>query len=74
MRRRVVLKSGESCQIAYTIAVADSKEEAIDLAKKYREFQNINRAFELAWTESQVEMKYMGIKSTQANLYQIMAF
>lgn len=73
MRRRVVLKSGESCQIAYTIAVADSKEEAIDLAKKYREFQNINRAFELAWTESQVEMKYMGIKSTQANLYQIMA-
>lgn len=73
MRRRVVLNSGESCKIAYTIAVADTKGEAIALAKKYREFQNVIRAFELAWTESQVEMKYMGIKSTQANLYQIMA-
>lgn len=73
VRRRIRLRGGESCKIAYTTAVADSREEAVELAKKYREFQNINRAFELAWTESQVEMKYMGIKSTQANLYQIMA-
>ncbi|WP_163191902.1 GH36-type glycosyl hydrolase domain-containing protein [Clostridium thermarum] len=73
MRRRIRLRGGESCKIAFTIAVADSKEEAIELSRKYREFQNINRAFELSWTESQVEMKYMGIKSTQANLYQIMA-
>jgi cellobiose phosphorylase len=73
MRRRIRLKGGDSCKIAYTTVVADSKEEAVELAKKYREYQNINRAFELSWTESQVEMKYMGIKSTQANLYQIMA-
>ncbi len=29
--------------------------------------------FELAWSQTQVDMKYLGIKSTQANLYQVMA-
>jgi cyclic beta-1,2-glucan synthetase len=73
MRRRVKIKPGESSSIAYTLGVADSKEAVVELARKYREMQNVNRVFELSWTQSMVEMKYLGIKSNQANLYQLMA-
>jgi cellobiose phosphorylase len=73
MRKRVRIESGETCTIAYTTAVANSKEDAIELAKKYRELNNVNRAFEVALTQNAVEMKYLGIKSLQANLYQSMA-
>ncbi|MDP4177408.1 MAG: glucoamylase family protein [Bacillota bacterium] len=73
MRRRVKIRPGETCKIAFALAVADSAQEAENIARKYREMQNINRVFELSWTQSQVEMKYLGIKSNQANLYQIMA-
>ena len=73
IRRRVKIKPGETCVIAFTTSIASSKEEAISLAKKYSEFHNVNRVFELAWSHTQVDMKYLGIKSTQANLYQVLA-
>lgn len=73
IRRRLKLKPGETVKLAYTTAVADTREEAIELARKYSEMHSVNRVFEIAWTQTQVEMKYLGIKSTQANLYQHMA-
>jgi len=73
LRRRIKIKAGDTCVIAFTTSIAGSKEEVINLAKKYSEFHNINRVFELAWSQTQVDMKYLGIKSTQANLYQVMA-
>jgi cyclic beta-1,2-glucan synthetase len=73
IRVRVRVAPGKTSRLAYTTAAAGSREEALELALKYREMQNISRTFELAWTQTQVEMKYLGIKSAQANLYQIMA-
>ncbi|MFL0268601.1 GH36-type glycosyl hydrolase domain-containing protein [Candidatus Clostridium radicumherbarum] len=73
IRKRVKIKPGETVKVAYTTAVCETREESIELAKKYNEYNNINRVFELAWTQTQVEMNYLGIKSTQANLYQLMA-
>ncbi|MBU3189325.1 cyclic beta 1-2 glucan synthetase [Clostridium bowmanii] len=73
IRRRVKIKPGGTCIIAFTTSIASSRAEVIILAKKYSELHNVNRMFELAWSHTQVEMKYLGIKSTQANLYQVMA-
>lgn len=73
LRRRVKIKPRETCRITYTTGVGNSKEEVVELARKYKEPQNINRVFELAWTQTAVELKYLGIKSNQANLYQLMA-
>ncbi|MDT8718698.1 cyclic beta 1-2 glucan synthetase [Clostridium sp. 19966] len=73
IRRSFRLKPGGSVKIAYTTATANSRAEVIEMAKKYKEFQNTTRVFELAWTKSILEMKYMGIRSTQVNLYQLMA-
>ncbi|MBC2579722.1 GH36-type glycosyl hydrolase domain-containing protein [Clostridium sp. DJ247] len=73
MRVRVTIGKGETCRVAYTTAVADSKEEIIDIAKKYKDLGNVDRAFDLTWSATQLELSYLGIKSTQANMYQSMA-
>lgn len=73
MRVRVSIGKGETCRLAYTTAVGDSNEQVIELAKKYSDINNINRVFELAWSSIQVEMNYLGIKSSQANIYQSIA-
>ncbi|WP_410506262.1 GH36-type glycosyl hydrolase domain-containing protein [Haloimpatiens sp. FM7315] len=70
LRRKIKIPRGSRCQIVYTMAFANSKEEVIDLAKKYSEYSNIERNFVLSWTQAQLEMKYLGVKSSQANLYQ----
>ena len=72
IRIRIKIESGKSYKIAYTTAAANSKEQCIKIALKYREMRNVSRTFELAWTQTLVEMKYLGIKSAQANLYQLM--
>ncbi len=73
LRRKIKVKAGESCVIAFTTSIGNSKGEVLALAKKYSEVHNVNRVFDLAWSQTQVDMKYLGIKSTQANLYQEMA-
>ena len=73
MRKRIRIRPGATCRIAYTLAVTNSREEALELGVKYSEMQNVSRAFDLAFNQSSVEMQYLGIKSPQANLYQLMA-
>ncbi|MBI6873201.1 GH36-type glycosyl hydrolase domain-containing protein [Clostridium aciditolerans] len=73
MRVRMKIEAGETCTAAFTTAVGDSKDEVVELAKKYADIRNISRVFELSWSGVQLEMKYLGIKSAQANLYQLMA-
>ncbi len=72
IRRKIKIKPGSSCGISYISSVTESKEDAISLAAKYSELQNVNRVFSLAWSQSQVELNYLGIKPNQANLYQCM--
>ncbi|WP_027625800.1 GH36-type glycosyl hydrolase domain-containing protein [Clostridium lundense] len=73
IRIRVKMPPKETCKIAYITAVGESKEDVIRLARKYRDWNNVNRVFELAWTQSQVETRYLGINSSICNLYQSMA-
>jgi cellobiose phosphorylase len=73
IRRRVSIKPGHSCKISFISSISDSKEDAISIAEKYSELQNVRRVFSMAWSESQVELKYLGIKPNQANLYQLIA-
>ncbi|WP_125154038.1 GH36-type glycosyl hydrolase domain-containing protein [Clostridium rectalis] len=73
LRVRIKLPPKSSTKVAYVMGMADSKEEVIKLSEKYREWGNINRTFELGLTQSILETRYLGIKSSMANLYQKMA-
>lgn len=73
MRVRVKVPPQGTIKVSYTMGIGNSRNEVVDLAKKYKDIHNVDRIFELSWTQAQLEMKYLGIKSSQANLYQLMA-
>jgi cyclic beta-1,2-glucan synthetase len=73
MRIRVFIPAGETVQVSYITGVADSRESAISLAREHQGSNMPYRAQELAWTHSQVELRYLNITAGQASLFQVMA-
>ena len=73
IRRRVRIEPGMSAAVAFTTAVADSRDEALTLADHYREIVAVSRAFELAWAHSQVEHRSRNWSAQDAHVYQRLA-
>jgi cyclic beta-1,2-glucan synthetase len=73
LRRRVRLQPGETARLTFTTAVAQSREEALALAGKYHDTAIFERAAQLAWTQSQVEMRHHNIDAEEAHLFQRLA-
>ncbi len=70
LRVRVHLEPGTSSVVAFTTAVAESRDEALALADQYREPAAAARAFELAWAHSQIEHSHRGWSPEEAHLFQ----
>ncbi|MHC1684125.1 MAG: glucoamylase family protein [Clostridiaceae bacterium] len=73
IRRRIKISADETVKLFFITAVGYSKDEMIAVAKKYNDEGSCNRIFSLAQTQSLVELKYLGIKYPQANLFTFMA-
>jgi cyclic beta-1,2-glucan synthetase len=73
IRSAVTLKAGEEKEIYYLTGVGESKEEVIDIIKKYKDIPRIEKAYEAYNYANQLEIKHMGIRSAQANIYQSLA-
>ncbi|MFV9503709.1 MAG: GH36-type glycosyl hydrolase domain-containing protein [Oscillochloridaceae bacterium umkhey_bin13] len=73
LRRRVRIAPGASAQITFVIGVAESRAEAVALAARLRDPAATERAFELAWTQSQVELHDLAIDADQAHRFQRLA-
>ena len=73
IRRRVRIEPGASAVVAFTTAVADTREEALTLADHYRETSAVARAFELAWAHTQVEHRHRNWSAQDAHLFQRLA-
>jgi cellobiose phosphorylase len=73
IRRRVSVAAGDTVQISYITGVAETREAAVAMARDCQNSSVPNRAMELAWTHSQVELRYLNISAGQANVYQTMA-
>src|SRR5262249_23853951 len=73
LRRRVRVAPRTSVSLAFTTAVAESREEALVLADQYHDFHGVTRAFELAWAHSQVELRHLHLPAQEAHLYQRLA-
>jgi cyclic beta-1,2-glucan synthetase len=72
LRCRVRLQPGQTVKLNYITGVSDSKDKITLLAEKYHDWSSIERAFELAWTRSQVEMRYLNLKKEEIELYRQM--
>ena len=73
LRRRVRLEPGESAVVAFTTAVADSREEALTIADQYHQGSAVARAFELAWAQSLIEHRHRSWSPEEVHLFQRLA-
>ncbi|MBC7978229.1 MAG: hypothetical protein H7138_24860, partial [Myxococcales bacterium] len=73
LRTRVSVDPGQSVSVAFTTIVADSRERAFQLADRYHHPHAAQRALDLAWTSTQVELRELGITPTDAAVFQELA-
>jgi len=73
LRCRVRIAPGATAHAIFSTVVAESREEVLDLADKYREPATFERAAILAWTHAQVQLHHLGIEPDEARLFQRLA-
>jgi cyclic beta-1,2-glucan synthetase len=73
LRVRMRIAPGEKARVAFSTLVAPSREEALDLADKYRDPGTFDRIMTLAWTQAQVQLHHLGIAPDEALLFQRLA-
>ncbi|HEY0996812.1 MAG TPA: glucoamylase family protein [Gemmatimonadaceae bacterium] len=70
LRVRLRLAPGEAGTVAFTTLVATTRERAFELADRYDDPAAAQRALDVAWTTSQVELRELGITPGDAATYQ----
>ncbi len=73
LRVRVRIEPGRSAVVAFTTAVAPTREAALQVADRYRDSAAGDRALSLARTETEVELRDLDILSADVGLYQELA-
>jgi cellobiose phosphorylase len=69
LRRTVSVEPGKSVRVCIALGMAETKEGAVILAEKYQNTRMTDRAFELAWTHSQVILYNLNITESEAQLF-----
>lgn len=69
LRARVRVEPGQKARLSFITGICETRDEALKLAQKYQQSTKVNRAFELAWTRSQVEARYLGLRAGERELY-----
>lgn len=67
LRQRVKIAPGQTVRVSFSVGYAENREEIIRIAEKYRDPLAVNRAFELAWTHSKMELRHLNLTAAQAN-------
>jgi cyclic beta-1,2-glucan synthetase len=73
LRVRIRIEPGRSATVAFTTAVAATREAALQLADRYRDSAAADRASSLAHTEAEVELRDLDILPRDLALYQELA-
>ena len=73
IRTRVRLDPGQAASVAFTTLVSDTRERAFELADRYNDPYAAQRALDLAWTATQVELRELNISPVDAAVFQEMA-
>jgi cyclic beta-1,2-glucan synthetase len=73
LRRRLRIPAGGTARIAFWTVVASSRAALLDAIDKHQDTNAFERAATLAWTQAQVQLRYLNIASAEATLYQRLA-
>ncbi|MGH3371032.1 MAG: hypothetical protein ACRDPR_13645, partial [Nocardioidaceae bacterium] len=73
LRTRVRLQPGQSASVAFTTLVATTRAQAFELADRYNDPYAAQRALDLAWTSTQVELRELSLTPVDAAVFQELA-
>ncbi len=73
LSQSVRVRPGETVRVSFATGVADSRDEALRLVDKYHDIHIFAREAELAWTQSQVQLRHLNIGSDKAHTFQRLA-
>ncbi|MDH5565458.1 MAG: carbohydrate-binding protein [Myxococcales bacterium] len=70
LRQRMAIPQGGTARIVFTTLVTSSRDEALQIAEKYRQPATFERESSLAWTQAQVQLHHLRISQDEAHLFQ----
>jgi cyclic beta-1,2-glucan synthetase len=73
LRCRISLAPRDRIELGYITMAAGSREELLSLVEKYRRPGAVAKAFDMMWTRSQLEFRYLGIGPARAHRFQELA-
>jgi cyclic beta-1,2-glucan synthetase len=73
LRRQVRVPAGSSVRISFWTLVAASREAVMALADRHNDPIAFERASPLAWTQTQMQLRHLGIDGSEAQLFQRLA-
>jgi len=69
IRRTLALSPDESAMVQIISGVADTREEALAVLEKYCDRHFVERAFEMAWFQSQEVLRHLNASEADAQVY-----
>ena len=73
IRRSIILSPGESAQLISVLGITDERENALRLVGKYHDSTVVERAFDIAWASTQLNLRSLRIKPDEARRFQKLA-
>lgn len=73
LRFPLSLAPGQRVRIAFITAVADDRDKAVALVKKYGDLAASHRAIEIAWNHAQLELRHLRVHQEEVQLFQKLA-
>lgn len=73
LRRSIVIPARKSVKVYVLLGMSETHLGALSLSDKYQNIRMTDRAFELAWTHSQVVLYQLNITETEAQVFAKMA-
>jgi cyclic beta-1,2-glucan synthetase len=73
LRARVLLAPGQSSSVSFTTLVASSRDQAFRLADRYDDPRTVQRALDLAWSATQMELRELSVTPADAAVFQDIA-
>ncbi|VTT97780.1 glycosyltransferase 36 : Cellobiose phosphorylase OS=Singulisphaera acidiphila (strain ATCC BAA-1392 / DSM 18658 / VKM B-2454 / MOB10) GN=Sinac_1249 PE=4 SV=1: Glycoamylase: CBM_X: Glyco_transf_36: GT36_AF: CBM_X: Glyco_transf_36: GT36_AF [Gemmataceae bacterium] len=70
LRKTVRVEPGATATLAFVTAVSPSRDAALALASHYHSLAAAERAFDLAWAHSRVELRHLGVAAAESHVYQ----
>ena len=69
LRRTLTLAPHETARVDFVLGMAETREAALTLVEKYHNPRMADRALDLAWTHSQVTLRYLNASEAEAQIY-----